>query len=77
MKEEKTLTATWKDITAAYKIDYQKFIRLAPKLTPYHINPEKKKKMKVALATQVFSHVTAAAIYTMAETSKYWDYNIL
>ena len=45
LQPEKTLTARWKDIVAAYKIDTStSFIRLVPKVTEHHIKPEKKRK---------------------------------
>ena len=39
-------------------------IRTTPKLTVRHISPTQSAKMKVKLATQVFSHSVAAGINT-------------
>lgn len=61
------ITATWKDIVTAYKIDcsYGDFHSI-PKINEFHIIPGKIRKMKVCYATQVFSSSVAAAIAHMA-----------
>ena len=57
-------TATWSDIKAFFKKEQTLAIRTAPKLTHRHISPPPFGKMKVKLATQVFSHSVSAGIYT-------------
>ena len=57
-------TASWKDIESLYEKDKSLPIRAAPKLTEKHIHPNNFCKMKVKLATQVFSHTVAASICT-------------
>ena len=45
LQPENTLTARWKDIIAAYKIDASTgSVRFVPKVTEHHIKPEKKKE---------------------------------
>ena len=56
-------TATWSDKTF-FKREQTLTIRTAPKLTHRHISPPPFGKMKVILATQVFSHSVSAGIYT-------------
>ena len=57
-------TAGWKDIESLYKKDKSLPIRAAPKLTEKRIHPNNFCKMKVKLATQVFSHTVAVSICT-------------
>ena len=65
-------TAKWKDIITAYEIDSTTMeIRSLPKITEYHVRPNKIKKMKVSYATQIFSHSMAAAIHNMAAHGMY------
>lgn len=47
-----------------YHLDKQKQYRLAPKLSNDHIFPNNFQKMKVKLASQIFSHSVAVAMYT-------------
>ena len=54
--------ASWKDVIAFFDKEQNLAIRTAPKLTPKHISPPPFAKMKVKLATQVFSHSVAAGI---------------
>ncbi|XP_074035303.1 transposable element P transposase isoform X1 [Leptinotarsa decemlineata] len=54
-----------------YELDIKQKFRLAPKLTNDHIYPNNFKKMKVKLATQVFSSTVAAAL------SSYISFNII
>ena len=56
--------ASWSDIKSFFDKEQKLAIRTAPKLTPKHINPSAFSKMKVKLATQVFSHSVSAGIYT-------------
>lgn len=51
-KEE--LVASWNDVSSLYDYTLQSSQRLLPKITNEHMKPEKL-KMKVSLATQVFS----------------------
>lgn len=70
--EGKEVVAKWEDIVCAYHIDAASGdIRALPKLTDFHVLPEKIRKMKVANVTQVFSHSVAATIAIMARNSKY------
>lgn len=48
-------------------------IRAMHKLTPAHINPDSFQKMKVKLATQVFSTHVATTIYASAQTDLFTD----
>lgn len=54
----------WKYIEQFYKTDKEKCIKLAPKLTDSHIYFSGFEKMRVKLATQVFSRTVASALYT-------------
>lgn len=60
--------ASWKDILSIYELDCKLgHTRAMPKLTAYHVDPTKIKKMKVSIATQVLSARTAAMLkYTEA-----------
>ncbi|KAF2890727.1 hypothetical protein ILUMI_15446 [Ignelater luminosus] len=70
-KNDKILAGKWKDIETACSIDIESDdVRLLPKITELHLNSAKIPKMKVSLATQVFSHTMAAAIAIMARNSK-------
>ena len=53
-------TATWSDMMAFLKKEQTLAIRTAPMLTHRHISPPPFGKMKVKLASQVFSHLSAA-----------------
>ncbi|KAF0314198.1 Transposable element P transposase [Amphibalanus amphitrite] len=53
---------SWRHITAFYEEDKDRPIRTAPKLTKAHLQPDAFKKMKVKLATQIFSRSTAAGM---------------
>ncbi|XP_072398747.1 uncharacterized protein [Diabrotica undecimpunctata] len=65
--EEKV--ATWDHIYTAYKMDpHLGSLRLIPKITEQHVNPDRINKMKVANCTQVFSHSVAQAINVFAIT---------
>lgn len=71
------LTAKWGDIICAYHIDAASGdIRAMPKITDFHVVPEKIKKMKVSCATQTLSHTVAAAITIMARNSKFHNVSI-
>ena len=54
----------WKYIEQFYKTDKEMCIKLAPKLTDSHIYFSGFEKMRVKLATQVFSRTVASALYT-------------
>lgn len=56
--------ASWKDITEFYDSDKIKSLRLAPKLTNTHINPNGFEKMRVKYAVQVLSESVAVGIST-------------
>jgi len=53
---------SWKDIESFYNIDSQQQFRLARKLSPMHIHPQKLSRMKVKFAAQIFSASVAAGI---------------
>lgn len=50
-----------------YTLDTTKQFKLAPRLTNEHIYPNNFQKMKVKLASQVFSHSVAVAMHTYIE----------
>lgn len=54
-----------------YNLDKTKQFRLTPKLSNEHIYPNNFQKMKVKLATQVFSHSVAVAMHT------YINFNVI
>lgn len=53
-----------------YTFDKVKQYRLAPRLSDEHLNPNNFKKMKVKLASQVFSHSVAVAMHTYIDFGK-------
>ncbi|KAG5261663.1 hypothetical protein AALO_G00286940 [Alosa alosa] len=55
----------WNHITKFYELDKLHPIRMAPKLTERHIHLPAFSKMRVSLATQVFSHTVSAGISAM------------
>ena len=63
--------AKWAHIFTAYKMDpFLGSLRLMPKITDCHVNPDKINKMKVSKCTQVYSHSVAAAINVFAHSGK-------
>ncbi|KAJ8912755.1 hypothetical protein NQ315_016711 [Exocentrus adspersus] len=55
--------AKWKHIEKTWELDsFSGDLRALPKITEYHVNRSKIKKMKVSVATQVFSHSVAATM---------------
>ena len=56
--------AQWGQIKLFFEKDQKLPIRMAPKLTERHLNPNGFTKMRVKLATQVISHTVAAALNT-------------
>lgn len=66
--------ATWKDIQFIYDLDNTLgHTRTLPKLTAYHIDPAKVKKMKVNVAAQVLSARTAAMLKYTNALSKFYS----
>lgn len=64
-------TAKWKDIYNGWQLDNcSGEFRTMPKLSEYHVNRDKLKKMKVSTCSQVFSHTVSSAIHLMAQSSK-------
>ena len=59
-------TASWDDIKSFYQREHKLAIRMAPKLTEKHIDPNGFLKMRVKLVSQIFSHSVAAGIYAYA-----------
>lgn len=57
-------------LEAMYTLDKTKQYRLAPRLSDEHLNPNNFKKMKVKLASQVFSHSVAVAMHTYIDFEK-------
>ncbi|KAF2887368.1 hypothetical protein ILUMI_18808 [Ignelater luminosus] len=67
-----TKIAKWSHIVDAYHIDVASGnLRLMPKLTELHVIPDKIKKMKVSICTQVFSRSVAAGINEFAITERH------
>jgi DNA transposase THAP9 len=58
--------ASWADIESFFKLDQQQRFRLAPRLTPKHIELPAFSKMKVKLAAQVISRSVASGLETHA-----------
>jgi hypothetical protein len=56
--------ASWSDITTVYNHDKTLPIRLCPKLTDRHMQPNGFQKMRVKYATQTLSHTVSAAVET-------------
>eukprot|EP00795_Rhopilema_esculentum_P016148 gene16148-7511_t len=59
-------TASRDDIKSFYHREHKLAIRMVPKLTEKHIDPNGLLKMRVKLASQIFSHSVAAGIYAYA-----------
>lgn len=63
--------ARWKDIEKAWEYDNGSHeLRTMPKLTEFHVNKTKVKKMKVSVAAQVLSHSVAATLNLLVNTSE-------
>ena len=62
------IVVSWGPFRYLHEIQQQhpKEFRMAPKLTSKHIQPNKFEKMRVFLATRVFSNTVAAALQTLA-----------
>lgn len=58
--------ASWDHVVQLYDLDKRATHRLAPKLTPEHITPDKE-KMKVANATQIFSQTVGKVMLRCSE----------
>ncbi|KAF2905576.1 hypothetical protein ILUMI_00604 [Ignelater luminosus] len=58
------------DIRKFYDLDKTNKIRANVKLTDSHINPNAFEKMKVKLATQIFSHKLATGLETVVQTGE-------
>lgn len=52
-------------VTALINEQENKELKLAPRLTPRHVNPSHYEKMRVNMAAQVLSHETASALRTL------------
>lgn len=75
-KEGVTKTAKWSHIQLLYKENPgYKGIRLMPKLTENHINPEKLNKMKVKFASQLFSRSVASNMGYLAGNVMDFNFN--
>lgn len=61
--------ASWADVENLYQIDRTGFHRLLPKITEQHINPTKL-KMRVCVATQVFSQTYGTVMLHCAENQQ-------
>lgn len=67
--------AKWDYFVNTYEIDktYEDLeIRNLPKITEAHVYPNKIKKMKVALASQIFSHKVASTMRLMCDMGNYF-----
>lgn len=64
-------TVSWNVIKEIYESEKNSSTKLCPKLTYRHIYPNTFEKMRVTLATQVFSRTVAAAIRTRHELQKF------
>ena len=62
---------SWRHITVFYEEDKDRPIRSAPKLIKAHLQPDAFKKMKVKLATQIFSRSTAAGMLLYSSLGQY------
>ncbi|CAG4986368.1 unnamed protein product [Colias eurytheme] len=63
--------ASWKHIKQFFELDNcNPHFVFAPKLSHHHIQPNGKEKMRVKLATQIFSHSVAMGIYSKASTNE-------
>lgn len=68
-KDGITKTAKWSDLHLLHKENPgYKGVKLLPKLTEYHVNPEKINKMRVKYASQVFSRTVASNMGYLAGT---------
>ncbi|KAK9744167.1 hypothetical protein QE152_g8037 [Popillia japonica] len=62
---------SWKDIKLVYTLDsHQSLAKVLPKITDAHINPNPFQKMRVKLATQVFSKSFSNAIKLAKSTGQ-------
>lgn len=66
----KSYTATWDDVVDVYKFDLMGSQRLLKKISPEHINPNKL-KMKVCVATQVFSQKFGTVMLDFSQHKSY------
>lgn len=62
-------TASWEHISELYRMDKQSTQRLLPKLSDEHLAPNKL-KMKVSLATQIFSNTCGSVMMNCIEEKK-------
>ncbi|KAB0805293.1 hypothetical protein PPYR_02263 [Photinus pyralis] len=59
--------AKWEDIYTAWQLDcFSGRLRAMPKITEFHVDRSKIKKMKVSICAQVFSHTVSSTINLMA-----------
>lgn len=69
-KNKQQRTASWNDILEFYKFNSSGVFNLIPKVTEEHINPVRR-KMKVILATQVFSGTFGRNMYLCAKRKEF------
>lgn len=63
--------ASWSDIIELYEKDVgDADFRMLNKLTESHVYPAKMRKMKVSVATQVFSHHVSSTMRALAKFGK-------
>lgn len=62
---------SWKVVKELFEIEQSNTTRLCPKLTFKHMFPNHFEKMKVKLATQIFSRSVVAAIKTLHQLNKF------
>lgn len=77
-KDDVMKTGSWKDIRRLYELDEGDFdTKMLNHLTDAHIIPEKMKKMKVKIATQVLSRRVSSTLRCMARIGIYFSYGLL
>ncbi|KAG4074447.1 hypothetical protein HA402_014399 [Bradysia odoriphaga] len=69
-KNKQQRTASWKDVDDFYRFNDTGLFNLIPNITPEHMNPVKR-KMKVSLATQVFSGTYGRNMYLCAKRKQF------
>ena len=63
--------ASWEVIREFYKMEVSSITRMCPKLSDKHINPGHFDKMKVKLASQIFSRSVVAGLKTAYDLNKF------
>lgn len=61
--------AKWSHIEELHNLEKNQDLRMVPKLTESHVNPTNFQKMRVKLATQVFSSTVVSGTFWCIQTS--------